>query len=136
MMSDKDLMREIVKLCPYSTIPNDSECKDLFDFFKEYAKTNYKQGFSDGQDSMLHNGQVSLIAVEEADKHVKKARIKGIIEALEGTDMFYYDNTGNQVILSYLSLKDRLRPEGEDPGYSLPVSEAIEFYEDKLKEIE
>jgi hypothetical protein len=63
------------------------------------------------------------------------ARIKGIIEALEGVSQRHYGYRGEEVIDTYLSTRDRLRPEGEDPGFSLPVSEAIEFYKDKLKKL-
>ncbi|HUH57843.1 MAG TPA: hypothetical protein VL020_04955 [Pseudomonadales bacterium] len=61
-----------------------------------------------------------------------EARTKGIIEALEGVNQQHYGYKGELVIDTYLSLKDRLRPKPEEPGYSLPVSEAIEFYKAEL----
>jgi hypothetical protein len=33
-MTDKELMDKLIELSPYSTIPNESECKELFDFVK------------------------------------------------------------------------------------------------------
>lgn len=33
-MNDKELMNKLVELSPYSTIPNEAECKELFDYVK------------------------------------------------------------------------------------------------------
>lgn len=65
-------------------------------------------------------------------KLIERARVRGIIEALEGVNQFHYGDKGKKVVDNYVSIKDRLRPEGEDPAFSLPVSEAIDFYKEKL----
>ena len=34
-MTDKELMNKIIELAPYSTIPDDASCEDLFIFIKD-----------------------------------------------------------------------------------------------------
>ena len=38
MIDDKKLIEKLVELSPYSTIPNEEECKQLFEFFKSESK--------------------------------------------------------------------------------------------------
>lgn len=34
-MNDKEIMEKLIELSPYSTIPNEAECEELFNFVKE-----------------------------------------------------------------------------------------------------
>lgn len=34
VLTDEQIMNRLIELSPYSTIPNSSECKELFDFVK------------------------------------------------------------------------------------------------------
>ena len=62
---------------------------------------------------------------------IKKARIGGIIEALQGVPKYGYGGKKLQVETS-----DRIRPIPEEPGFCGTRDEVIDFYENKLKELE
>ena len=60
------------------------------------VKEAYMQGFGEGQNSMLYDGQITLITIEEADKRVKEAERLARIDELDKyndspLDWFYYE---------------------------------------------
>lgn len=73
------LLNHGVDLASFESSRFDSSIKDPFiakiDLNKlkvgiiELMKNDYKQGFGEGQDSMLYNGQIELVTVEEAKKY-------------------------------------------------------------------
>lgn len=72
------LLNHGVDLASFESTKFDSSIKEPFiakiDLNKlkagiiELMKNDYKQGFGEGQDSMLYNGQIELITIEEAKK--------------------------------------------------------------------
>ncbi len=56
-----------------------------------------------------------------------------MLNVLNGVRTQHYGYKGEVVINDFVNFHERMRPIGEDPGFSLPIIEAIAYYELELQ---